>query len=208
MQYSLNSYKRVYGEDGPAPAADGYPDWFTDGPGRGMAHGLPAAAPGEALDGLGVLEAHWADSSPETLPDDPPDEFGLGPAHDLADDLPDDWSDYFQDEPGDAARGDFQSDWRARAVKEEAPPSGAEPYDDDEGLVDFELAVPVHGLTLRQAVAAVARAVREKRAEFEAWGFQSYGGLPGVRKDKAFRWRFLGYKNGLMRYKAQKSIKN
>ena len=38
--------------------------------------------------------------------------------------------------------------------------TGLSGLDDDEAFMEIELAVPVHGLTLRQAVAAVAAAVR------------------------------------------------
>ena len=145
----------------------------------------------------------------------------------MPDELPDDWSDYFQDgSAGDSANdsradsaGDFPGNSSERPVS--APPAGeaatpraassAAPAladGDDEAFVEFDLAVPVHGLTLRQAVEAVSRAVREKRGELEAWGFCSYGDFCRARPGKVFRWRFLGYQNGLMRYRAQTAIDN
>ena len=201
MQYSLNNYVKVYRQDDLAPAADEYPGWFADG----LEQGLPAAAPGEAPgDAFGDF--------PDALPDAAlPDGAWAGLEHDPMDELPEDWSDYFDDIPA----GDSGAGWRgnsekrpgpAPAVGEEAAPPAVD--GDDEAFVEFDLAVPVHGLTLRQAVAAVSRAVREKRDELEAWGFHARGDFQHTRPDKVFRWRFLGYKNGLMRYRAQRAISN
>ena len=104
--------------------------------------------------------------------------------------------------PADSlAEGDVEGEVDLPDFCPAAALSPDEDYDDE--FVEFELAVPVYGLNLRQAVAAVASAVGEKRAELEGWGFHSGGVRPGVRSGRAYRWRFLGYKNGLMRYKAQ-----
>lgn len=210
MQYSLSNYVRVYGEDGPAPAADGYPEWFTGGLPGEAPNGAPGDVPGDLL---------------ETLPDAGlSDAFRPGPEHCLPDELPDDWSDYFQDGPvsdstndslaGSAGDLPGRSNERpvfAPSAEEAATPRAAPPAapsaegGDEEAFVEFDLAVPVHGLTLRQAIAAVSRAVREKRDELEAWGFCSYGDFCRARPGKVFRWRFLGYQNGLMRYRAQRA---
>ena len=64
--------------------------------------------------------------------------------------------------------------------------------------LDLNVAVCVRGLSLEEAIAAVGSAVRAKRNEFEA-----------VRADfpefceNGCRWRFVGYRAGLMLYRAE-----
>ncbi len=64
--------------------------------------------------------------------------------------------------------------------------------------VNPDLFVPVKGLNLMQAIAVVGRAIRAKRAELDAacadFPEQSAGG---------YRWRFIGYRYGLMCYRAE-----
>jgi hypothetical protein len=64
--------------------------------------------------------------------------------------------------------------------------------------VSLIVAVPVDGLTLVEAIAAVSRAVRVKRAELEAM----CADFPESCKT-GYRWRFTGYSNGQMLYCAE-----
>lgn len=194
MQYSQDNYVKTYGQGDSNSAADGYPEWFTSG--------LEQNSGGQA----GDIPDYWPDDGADELAETLPGYPGRGLPDDLPGELPDDWSDYSQDASGHASEGDGRGGSPASAAGAADPLPGADW--DDEAFVEFDLAVPVHGLTLRQAVAAVARAVGEKRLELEAWGYHSHGDIYRSRPDRVFRWRFLGYGNGLMRYRAEKAFKS
>ncbi len=215
MQNSLNNYENTYMEVDFGLNNGECSGWLEDG----LAQDWPEESLGRMLDDL-------CGNSPDL-----PDEFMPTPACGLEDVFREDSPDFFDDADAPCQPVFKSEDFSpGMGVNSGACPSACGPADSlaegdaedkvamsgfcpavalppdedyDDEFVEFELAVPVYGLNLRQAVAAVASAVGEKRAELEGWGFHSGGARLGVKSGRAYRWRFLGYKNGLMRYKAQ-----